>query len=58
MSTGKAEAAGLTYRPFAETVRDTLAWAQADPERSTSPNWGLSPEREQELLDAWLSTQA
>jgi 2'-hydroxyisoflavone reductase len=58
MATGKAEAAGLTHRPFAETVRETLVWAQADPERSTSPNWGLPPEREQELLDAWLSTQA
>jgi 2'-hydroxyisoflavone reductase len=53
MGTSRAEAAGLTHRPFAETVRDTLAWAQADPDRSTSPHWGLPSEREQELLAAW-----
>jgi 2'-hydroxyisoflavone reductase len=55
MGTARAEAAGLTHRPFAETVRDTLVWAQADPEHSTSPTWGMPAEREQELLDAWLS---
>ena len=43
---------------FAETVRDTLAWAQANPDQSTSANWGLPPEREQELLDAWFASQA
>jgi 2'-hydroxyisoflavone reductase len=58
MATAKAEAAGLTHRPFAETVRDTLAWAQANPDQSTSPQWGMAPEREQELLDAWLTSQA
>jgi 2'-hydroxyisoflavone reductase len=58
MSTERAQAAGLTYRPFADTVRDTLAWARANPEQSTSDDWGMSPEREQELLDAWAATQA
>lgn len=58
MGTDKAQAAGLTYRPFAETVRDTLAWAQANPEDATSEQWGLTPAREKELLDAWLATQA
>lgn len=58
MGTARAEAAGLTHRPFAETVRDTLTWAQANPDQSTSPNWGLPPEREQELLDAWFASQA
>jgi 2'-hydroxyisoflavone reductase len=53
MATGRAEAAGLTHRPFAETVRDTLDWAQAHPDQSTNPQWGMSAEREQELLDAW-----
>jgi 2'-hydroxyisoflavone reductase len=53
MATGRAEAAGLTHRPFAETVRDTLAWARSDPEHSVSPQWGLPPERERELLEAW-----
>jgi 2'-hydroxyisoflavone reductase len=58
MGTAKAEAAGLTHRPFAETVRDTLSWAQANPDLSTNPNWGLPPERDKELLDAWFATQA
>ena len=58
MGTARAEAAGLTHRPFAETVRDTLTWAQANPDQSTNPSWGLPPERDKELLDAWLATQA
>ena len=58
MGTSRAEAAGLTHRPFAETVRDTLAWAQANPDQSTNEQWGISAEREQELLDAWAATQA
>jgi 2'-hydroxyisoflavone reductase len=56
MGTGRAEAAGLTFRPFAETVRDTLAWAQANPEQATNDMWGMSAEREQELLDAWSAS--
>jgi 2'-hydroxyisoflavone reductase len=46
----KAIAAGLTFRPLAETVRDTLAWAQtrlSDYEMRA----GLKPEREAELLE-------
>jgi len=58
MSTEHAQQAGLTYRPFAETVRDTLAWARAHPEQSRSDQWGMEPEREQELLTAWQSTQS
>jgi 2'-hydroxyisoflavone reductase len=58
MATNRAEAAGLTHRPFAETVRDTLAWAQANPDQSANDQWGLAPERERQLLDAWLSTEA
>jgi 2'-hydroxyisoflavone reductase len=58
MATGRAEAAGLTHRPFAEVVRDTLAWAQAHPEQATNDRWGLPAEREEQLLAAWLATQA
>ena len=58
MGTAKAEAAGLTHRPFAETVRETLTWAHANPDQSTNPSWGLPPERDKELLEAWLATQA
>lgn len=52
----RAVAAGLTFRPLAETVRDTLAWAAT---RSADHEWraGLKPEREQELL-AMLDTPA
>ena len=42
----RAVAAGLTFRPLADTVRDTLALAQPTAEA------GLSPEREAELLAA------
>jgi 2'-hydroxyisoflavone reductase len=53
MSTDRAQAAGLTCRPFAETVRDTLAWAQANPDQSTNAQWGMEGAREKELLQAW-----
>jgi 2'-hydroxyisoflavone reductase len=52
MSTARAEAAGLTHRPFEEVVRDTLAWTQVHPELATREGVGLAPEREQELIDA------
>jgi 2'-hydroxyisoflavone reductase len=58
MGTSRAEASGLTHRPFAEIVRDTLAWANAHPDQATNAHTGLSPEREQELLVAWSATQA
>lgn len=44
----KAIAQGLTFRPLAETVRDTLAWASGAPEERASSR--LTPEREAELL--------
>jgi 2'-hydroxyisoflavone reductase len=58
MSSARAEAAGLTHRPFADVVRDTLEWATAHPDDATNPRIGLTPERERELLDAWVGTQA
>jgi 2'-hydroxyisoflavone reductase len=51
MSTARAEAAGLTHRPFADVVRDTLAWAQDHPDLARRDGVGLSPDRERELLD-------
>lgn len=49
VNVSKAIAAGLTFRPLAETVRDTLNWAT---NRPPEHEWraGLKPEREQELL--------
>jgi 2'-hydroxyisoflavone reductase len=52
MSNARAEAAGLTHRPFEEVVRDTLAWAQAHPDLASRDGVGLSPERELELIEA------
>jgi 2'-hydroxyisoflavone reductase len=52
----RALAAGLGFRPLADTVRDTLAWFDALPaERRSSPQAGLAPERERAVLDAWKS---
>jgi 2'-hydroxyisoflavone reductase len=48
----KAIAAGLTFRPLTDTVRDTLAWAQERP-ADTELRAGMKPERERELLRAW-----
>ncbi len=45
----KAIAAGLTFRPLAETVRDTLDWDRARP-ADAERRAGLAPERERELL--------
>jgi 2'-hydroxyisoflavone reductase len=45
----KAIAAGLHFRPIAETIRDTLLWDSAE----GTHKLGLTPEREQELLRAW-----
>lgn len=49
----RARAAGLTFRPLAETVRDTLRWFRK--ERSADPQLrvGLSSEREAAVLAAW-----
>jgi 2'-hydroxyisoflavone reductase len=45
---------GLTFRPLAETARDTLAWFKRLPQdRQSHLKAGLSPEREAEVLAAW-----
>jgi len=50
----KAIAAGLTFRPFAQTVRDTMAWWKTVPkERLAAPRFWITPEREAEVLAAW-----
>lgn len=58
----KAVAAGLRYRPLADTTRDTLAWL-----RTLPPDYrpagrmgiesGLSPEEEAEMLAEWRRLQ-
>ena len=50
----RALAEGLTFRPLAETARETLAWFKTLPaERQAKLNAGLTPEREAEVLAAW-----
>ena len=50
----RAIAAGLTFRPLPETVRDTLAWDRTLPP-GAERGAGLSAEREAELLRAWAA---
>jgi len=45
----KAIAAGLTFRPVHDTIRDTLSWDTLHGRRDV----GLSTDRERELLAAW-----
>lgn len=52
VSIDRALAAGLTFRPLAETARDTLAWHRTRPE-GTKLKAGLARERERELLAKW-----
>ena len=50
----KALSKGLTFRPLAETARDTLDWfKKLPPERQSKMKAGLTPEREAEVLKAW-----
>ncbi|MBE0565058.1 MAG: twin-arginine translocation signal domain-containing protein [Krumholzibacteria bacterium] len=53
---GRAVAAGLTFRPLVDTVRDTLAWYDELPEdrrEGVTKRAGLSAEREAAALAAW-----
>jgi nucleoside-diphosphate-sugar epimerase len=50
----RALAKGLTFRPLAETTRDTLAWFKSLPQdRQSKMHAGLTAERESEVLAAW-----
>ena len=50
----KAVAKGLTFRPLAETARETLEWHRTRPaEAQAKLRAGLTPEREAEVLAAW-----
>jgi 2'-hydroxyisoflavone reductase len=54
VSNQRALGRGLTFRPIAETARETLAWFRSLPaERQARLQAGLSPERESQLLEAW-----
>ena len=50
----RALAKGLTFRPLAETARDTLVWFKSQPQdRQSKLRAGLTPEREGEVLAQW-----
>jgi len=54
ISVQSAVAKGLTFRPLAETARDTLGWFKSQPaDRQAKLKAGLSAERESEVLAAW-----
>ena len=58
MSSAKAIAKGLTFKPALDTARDTLAWWREQPEeRRAKPRAGLSPEREAEVLAAFHASE-
>jgi 2'-hydroxyisoflavone reductase len=53
-SISRALGQGLTFRPLADTARDTLAWFKSQPpERQAKLKAGLTSEREAEVLAAW-----
>ena len=56
VSIEKAVAAGLTFRPLAESVCDTLAWGMKRP-HDAPRRAGLAREREREVLAAWAQTK-
>jgi len=47
-----AVASGLSFRPLTETIADTWAWIKDD-QPALVAGWGISDEREAELLAAW-----
>jgi 2'-hydroxyisoflavone reductase len=50
----KAYAAGLTFRPLADTAETTLAWYKSRPdEEQAKARAGLAPEKEKAVLAAW-----
>jgi 2'-hydroxyisoflavone reductase len=54
VSTQRARAIGLKYRPLETTVADTLAyWRELPEERRAKPKAGITPAREAEVLTAW-----
>jgi 2'-hydroxyisoflavone reductase len=54
----KAYKAGLTFRPLADTAKDTLDWYHKQtPERKAALRAGLAPEKEKAVIAAWKAKQ-
>jgi 2'-hydroxyisoflavone reductase len=58
VSNARAAEQGLTFRPIAETIRDTLAWAKTGRGDRPFTRTGVRPDREQELLARWHAQQS
>ena len=61
VSTDKAVAAGLKFRPLADTARDTVAWCRetkGEDYEFGEGGAGISSQREAELLSAWHARSA
>jgi 2'-hydroxyisoflavone reductase len=56
-SNARAIRAGLKFRPFAQTVADTLSWYKSQPEGGRTKLAGPTPEKEAELLAKWKASQ-
>jgi 2'-hydroxyisoflavone reductase len=53
----RAITSGLSLRPLTETVADTWEWIR-DEQPPMVPGWGISEERETDLLSAWSAKTA
>ena len=54
----KAWNAGLTFRPLADTAKDTLTWYHSRPAaEQEKARAGIAPEKEQAVLAAWHAKQ-
>jgi 2'-hydroxyisoflavone reductase len=56
MSNAKATSVGLTFRPLADTARDTLEWAKQQP-KDRKLGAGLDGAKEAKVLEAWHASQ-
>jgi 2'-hydroxyisoflavone reductase len=57
VSSARAFAAGLRFRPVRETVAATLEFERSREPRTGAPRFGISREREAEILSAWHARQ-
>ncbi len=49
---------GLTFKPFVETVTDTLAWHRQLPQNKQAfTRAGIDPQKEAKVLAAWYEHQ-
>ena len=56
-SNARAIKAGLEFRPYPQTVGDTLRWYKSQTESGRTKLAGPSPEKEAELLAKWKATR-